>query len=122
MRLMQLLRKASQSSVAKSLTRQLSSFLFVTVTNTGRRDGDEVVQLYVHHPAAQIARPVKELKGFRRVHLKAGESQRIDFLITPDMLKYKDGNGRDILDAGDYDIMVGPNSSDNVLKKSTLRL
>lgn len=94
----------------------------VTVTNTGQRDGDEVVQLYVHHPAAQIARPVKELKGFRRVHLKAGESQRIDFLITPDMLKYKDGNGRDILDAGTYDIMVGPNSSDKVLKKSTLKL
>ena len=94
----------------------------VTVTNTGQRDGDEVVQLYVHHPAAQIARPVKELKGFRRVHLKAGESQRIDFLITPDMLKYKDGNGRDILDAGTYNIMIGPNSSDKALKRTSLSL
>lgn len=94
----------------------------VTVTNTGQRDGEEVVQLYVHHPAAQIARPVKELKGFRRVHLKAGESQRIDFLITPDMLKYKDGNGRDILDAGTYNIMIGPNSSDKALKRTSLSL
>lgn len=107
---------------ADRIARDGSVTASVTVTNTGRRDGDEVVQLYISHPAAQIARPVKELKGFRRVHLKAGESRRIDFTVTSDMLKYKDGNGRDILDAGDYDIMVGPNSSDNALKKSTLKL
>lgn len=107
---------------ADHIARDGSVTASVTVTNTGQRDGDEVVQLYIHHPAAQIARPVKELKGFRRVHLKAGESQRIDFTVTPDMLKYKDGNGRDVLDAGVYDIMVGPNSSDKVLKKSTLKL
>ena len=107
---------------ADRIARDGSVTASVTVTNTGRRDGDEVVQLYISHPAAQIARPVKELKGFRRLHLKAGESRRIDFTVTSDMLKYKDGNGRDILDAGDYDIMVGPNSSDNALKKSTLKL
>ena len=107
---------------ADRIARDGSVTASVTVTNTGQRDGDEVVQLYVHHPAAQIARPVKELKGFRRVHLKAGESQRIDFLITPDMLKYKDGNGRDILDAGTYNIMIGPNSSDKALKRTSLSL
>ncbi len=107
---------------ADHIARDGSVTASVTVTNTGQRDGDEVVQLYIHHPAAQIARPVKELKGFRRVHLKAGESQRVVFTVTPGMLKYKDGNGRDILDAGVYDIMVGPNSSDKVLKKSTLKL
>ena len=107
---------------ADHIARDGSVTASVTVTNTGKRDGDEVVQLYIHHPAAQIARPVKELKGFRRVHLKAGESRRIDFTVTSDMLKYKDGNGRDILEAGDYDIMVGPNSSDNVLKRATLRM
>lgn len=107
---------------ADHIARDGSVTASVTVTNTGRRDGDEVVQLYIHHPAAQIARPVKELKGFRLVHLKAGESQRVDFTVTPDMLKYKDGNGHDVLDAGAYDIMVGPNSSDKALKKSTLKL
>lgn len=107
---------------ADHIARDGSVTASVTVTNTGRRDGDEVVQLYIHHPAAQIARPVKELKGFRRVHLKAGESQRVDFTVTPDMLKYKDGNGHDVLDAGVYGIMVGPNSSDKALKKSTLKL
>lgn len=107
---------------ADHIARDGSVTASVTVTNTGQRDGDEVVQLYIHHPAAQIARPVKELKGFRRVHLKAGESQRVDFTVTPDMLKYKDGNGHDVLDAGVYGIMVGPNSSDKALKKSTLKL
>lgn len=107
---------------ADHIARDGSVTASVTVTNTGQRDGDEVVQLYIHHPAAQIARPVKELKGFRRVHLKAGESQRVDFTVTPDMLKYKDGNGHDVLDAGVYGIMVGPNSSDKVLKTSTLKL
>lgn len=107
---------------ADHIARDGSVTASVTVTNTGQRDGDEVVQLYIHHPAAQIARPVKELRGFRRVHLKAGESQRVVFTVTPGMLEYKDGNGRDVLDAGVYDIMVGPNSSDKVLKKSTLKL
>ena len=95
---------------------------YVTVTNTGKRDGDEVVQLYIHHPAALIARPVKELKGFRRVHLKAGESQRIDFEITPEMLMYKDENGHDVLDQGAHDIMIGPNSSGQALKKVVVNL
>lgn len=107
---------------ADHIARDGSVTASVTVTNTGQRDGDEVVQLYIHHPAAQIARPVKELKGFRRVHLKAGESQRVDFTVTPDMLKYKDGNGHDVLDAGVYGIMVGSNSSDKALKTSTLKL
>lgn len=107
---------------ADHIARDGSVTASVTVTNTGQRDGDEVVQLYIHHPAAQIARPVKELKGFRRMHLKAGESQCVDFTVTPDMLKYKDGNGHDVLDAGVYGIMVGPNSSDKALKKSTLKL
>ena len=94
----------------------------VVVTNTGKRDGYEVVQLYIHDPSAQIARPVKELKAFRRIHLQAGESRRVDFTLTPDMLKYKDAQGRDVLDAGTYDIMVGSDSSDRNLQKMTLRM
>lgn len=94
----------------------------IIVTNTGKRDGYEVVQLYIHDPSAQIARPVKELKAFRRIHLQAGESRRVDFTLTPDMLKYKDAQGRDVLDAGTYDIMVGSDSSDQNLQKMTLKM
>ena len=92
----------------------------VTVTNTGRRDADEIVQLYIHNPAARIARPVKELKGFRRIHLKAGESRLVDFTLTPALLAYKDAEGNDILDPGKFDIMVGPNSSTEALSHASL--
>ena len=53
----------------------------VTVTNTGQREADEVVQMYVRDVSASIARPVKELKGFRRIHLNAGESATVEFKI-----------------------------------------
>ena len=51
----------------------------VKVTNAGRRAGDEVVQLYLHDRVASVTRPVKELRGFSRVRLKAGESKRVEF-------------------------------------------
>ncbi len=95
----------------------------VTVTNTGKMDADEVVQLYIRDVAAFIARPVKELKGFRRIHLKAGESQKVEFTITSAMLDYADnfdeycGYNNSLsrlgynLEPGDFVIMVGPNSA-----------
>ena len=60
----------------------------VILTNTGNRDGAEVVQLYIRDKVAESTRPVKELKGFQKVFLKAGESREITFKITPDLLKY----------------------------------
>ena len=90
----------------------------VSVKNTGARDADEVVQLYVRDPVAAVSRPVKELKGFRRVHVKAGETVRVDFAITPDMLKYYDGELRQRLDPGEFHIMTGPDS--RRLKRCTL--
>ena len=90
----------------------------VTVTNTGSRDADEVVQLYIHDVLASISRPVKELKGFRRLHLKAGESQTVTFEVTDDMLKFYNYNLQHVLEPGDFEIMIGPNSRD--LKKVTL--
>ena len=84
----------------------------VTVTNTGQRDADEVVQLYIRDRVARISRPVKELKGFHRIHLAAGESQTVTFDITPELLQYYDGNGNIIAADGDIDVMVGPNSRD----------
>lgn len=83
----------------------------VNVKNTGSRDGDEIVQLYIHDQVAGISRPVKELKGFQRVHLSAGESREITFDITPDLLKYYNYNLDNVLEPGTFDLMIGPNSS-----------
>lgn len=84
----------------------------VTVANTGSRDAVEVVQLYIHDLAAQTARPVKELKGFQRVALKAGEKRTVAFDITPQMLSYYDAEGNEVIEPGEFDIMIGKSSAD----------
>ena len=83
----------------------------VTVTNTGGRDAVEVVQLYVRDHVASIARPVKELKGFSRVTLKAGESRQVTFDITEKDLSYYDAEGRLVFEPGVFSIMLGHDSS-----------
>ena len=90
----------------------------VTVTNTGKRDADEVVQLYVHDLVASIARPVKELKGFERIHLAAGESKTLTFTIGADQLSFYNADLKKVVEPGDFDIMVGSNSRD--VKKARL--
>ena len=85
--------------------------LSVDVTNTGNYDGTEIVQLYLRDPVARIARPVKELKGFRRLDLKKGETATVTFDITPDMLKYYDADLKYVCDPGAFEAMVGPNSA-----------
>lgn len=97
---------SSQMSATGSVTAS------VTVRNTGHYDADEIVQLYIHDLAASISRPVKELKGFQRIHLKAGESQAVTFTISPDLLKFYDYNLKEVLEPGDFDIMIGPSSKD----------
>ncbi len=82
----------------------------VTVSNTGDCDADEVVQLYVRDPVASISRPVKELKGFRRIHLKKGESRSVEFDITEDDLSFYDAEGRKVFEPGDFYIMAGHDS------------
>lgn len=84
----------------------------VTVTNTGSREAAEVVQLYIRDIYASVVRPVKELKGFERIMLKAGESRKVEFEITPDLLKFYNSNLDFVLEPGDFDIMVGGNSRD----------
>jgi len=90
----------------------------VTVTNIGNRDAAEVVQMYIRDLKASISRPVKELKGFERITLKAGESRKVEFIITPDLLKFYNKNLDFVLEPGDFDIMIGANSRD----VKTLRL
>lgn len=82
----------------------------VTVKNTGNRDGEEIVQLYIHAKTSSSTRPVKELKGFRRIRLKAGEQQTVSFNIEDDDLKYYNHELEYILEPGEFDIMIGPNS------------
>jgi len=89
-----------------------------TVTNTGSRDGDEIVQFYIRDLEASIARPVKELKGFKRIHLKAGETQQVTFDVTPDMLSFYNGQGQLVFEPGKFELMIGPNSDE--VKRTTV--
>ena len=84
----------------------------IMVKNTGQREGDEVVQLYIHQQASSIARPVKELRGFQRIHLKAGEERRVTFCIDREHLQYLNSQGESVLEPGLFDIMIGANSDD----------
>ena len=93
----------------------------VTVTNTGNRDGDEIVQLYIHDIYATSTRPVKELKGFKKVHIAAGQSVQVDFTITADELSYYNHDLKWICEPGDFEIMAGPNSRDVQTVKLTVR-
>lgn len=84
----------------------------VTVSNTGKYAGEEVVQLYIHDPVASISRPVKELKGFQKIMLKPGESKEVSFRITPEALKFYNSELKYDWEAGDFEIQVGGNSRD----------
>ncbi|MCA1618098.1 MAG: glycoside hydrolase family 3 C-terminal domain-containing protein [Acidobacteria bacterium] len=82
----------------------------VTVKNTGRRAGDEVVQLYVRDLVSSVTRPVRELKDFRRVSLAPGESRAVTFEVTPDKLAFFNLNMERVVEPGWFDIMVGTSS------------
>ncbi len=82
----------------------------VEVENTGSHDGDEVVQLYIQHPVASVTRPVKELKGFERVNLRAGESHHVEFTLGPRELGFYDHAMHFEVEPGVIKIMVGDSS------------
>jgi len=82
----------------------------VTVTNTGQRAGDEIVQLYIRDLVSSVTRPVMELKDFRRVSLAPGESKTVEFVITPDKLSFLNLNMESVVEPGWFDIMVGTSS------------
>ena len=84
----------------------------VTVTNTGNYDADEIVQLYIRDLVGSITRPVKELKGFERIHLKKGESKQVTFTITPELLKFYNYDIQYVYEPGEFHVMIGPNSRD----------
>lgn len=78
----------------------------VTVTNSGKLGGDEVVQLYITHLKGGTDVPLYSLKGFKRIHLAAGASEKVNFDITPDMLKLVNENGESVFDSGDIKISI----------------
>jgi beta-glucosidase len=84
----------------------------ITVTNSGRYDGNETVQLYIRDLVGSVVRPVKELKGFQQIFLKAGESKTITFKITTDDLKFYNNELKYIYEPGDFKIFIGTNSND----------
>lgn len=92
----------------------------ITVTNDGQRDGDEIVQLYMRDLFGTIAHPVKELKGFKRIHLAKGESKTVTFEVGREQLQYYDAEGNAVLEPGDFLIMAGPNSQDVKMAKLTV--
>lgn len=93
----------------------------VTVTNTGKRDGAEVVQLYIRDLVGSITRPVKELKGFEKIFLKAGESKTVTFKITPELLRFYDYDLKQVAEPGDFDVMIGEDSRNVRSARLTLK-
>lgn len=83
-----------------------------TVTNTGDREGAETVQLYVRDLVGSLARPVKELKDFRKVTLKPGESKVVSFALTPGQLSFHGLDGKPLIEAGDFQVWTAGNSVD----------
>ena len=92
----------------------------VTVTNTGDRAGEEVVQLYIRDIAASVTRPVKELKGFSKVYIEPGESREVVFEIDRELLMFYDWNLDYVCEPGEYEVMTGPDSNNVRSAKFTL--
>lgn len=92
----------------------------VTVTNTGTKDGAEVIQLYIRDLVGSTTRPVKELKGFEKIFLKAGESKEVSFKITPELLKFYNYTMEYVAEPGEFEVMIGGNSRD--VKKAGFQL
>ncbi|MDP4201176.1 MAG: beta-glucosidase BglX [Bacteroidota bacterium] len=103
-----------------TMTNQGSITASVVLTNAGKVDGSEVVQLYLHDKVGSVTRPVKELKGFQKIYLKAGQSQKVTFTITPDMLKFYNYDLQYVSEPGEFDLMIGANSRD--LQKTSFTL
>ena len=102
---------------ASEMTADGSIEATVRLTNSGRRDGVEVVQLYIRDRVGSSTRPVQELKGFQRVALKAGESRDLSFTIDVSLLKYYDFDLHYVAEPGEFDVMIG-GASDAVKQAS----
>lgn len=92
----------------------------VDVRNTGKVAGDEVVQLYIHDLVSSVTRPIKELKGFKRITLEPGQSKTVEFTLGRDAFEFWNAQMKRVVEPGSFDILVGPSSVD--LKSVTLEV
>jgi len=105
--------KYSNLQLARSKIRpDEATAVSVDVTNTGKRRGDEVVQMYIRDEVSSVTRPVKELKGFERVSLDPGETRKVTFRITPEKLQFYNREMKRVVEPGKFQIMVGRSSVD----------
>jgi beta-glucosidase len=104
----------------KNIRAKDSTSVHVDVTNTGRRLGDEVVQMYIRDCCSSVTRPIKELKGFQRISLQPGQTKTVTFEITPELLSFYDINMKFGVEPGEFEIMIGNSSRDSDLQKVLL--
>ena len=105
---------------SKTIGTKDDAIVSYTIKNTSNRDGDEVVQLYIRDMLSSVARPVMELKGFQRIHLKAGEIKTGTFIITPEMLSMLNEKLERVVEPGEFKIMIGASSTDIRLREILL--
>jgi beta-glucosidase len=104
------------------ITRDGATRVLVDLTNTGARAGSEVVQLYIRDRVSSVTRPVRELKGFRRVFLRPGETAIVELAITSSSLACYDIDMRWVVEPGEFEVMVGSSSRDADLQRVVLRV
>jgi beta-glucosidase len=105
-----------------SIHKHESTSVLVDVTNTGKVPGDEVVQMYIRDTVSSVSRPVKELKGFKRISLKPGDSKTVTLTISPEHLSFINANMEHTIESGDFEIMIGNSSRDQDLAKAILHV
>lgn len=99
-----------------------STSILVDVMNTGQVVGDEVVQMYIRDRVSSVTRPVKELKGFKRITLAPGQTETVAFDITPEHLAFYNIDMKYVVEPGEFEIMIGNSSRDQDLQKILLRV
>jgi beta-glucosidase len=104
------------------IRRNESTQALADVTNTGKREGMEVVQMYIRDLVSSVTRPIKELKGFKKVSLRPGETKTIALDITPELLAFYDVNMNYVVEPGEFAILVGNSSRDVDLQKLILQV
>jgi beta-glucosidase len=91
-----------------------------TLTNTGQREAEEVVQLYVAERAASVTRPVRELKGFRKVGIAPGASTVVEFTLTAEDLQFIGRDMKPVVEPGEFDLWVAPSAAGGVRRHFVL--
>jgi beta-glucosidase len=100
----------------QQISKDGSADLSFTLTNTGKRSGEEVVQLYLKNKLSAQAQPVIALKGFQRVQLNPGESKQVTFTLASELFTHVSADLKESIESGDYELLIGSSSKDLKLK------